>query len=107
MKSILFLILSVLAFSSYAQDKYVCKNGTSQRIVEVIYSHPDSKVPCEVKYTKSDGHKILWNAKNKVGYCESKAKEFAKKLTGWGWTCSAETNVKAVKTDKKKPSHNK
>lgn len=118
MKSILFLILSFAAFYSYAQDKYVCNNGNTQRIVEVIYSHPSSKLPCKVQYTKHGSHKILWRANNLAGYCESKAKEFTKKLTGWGWTCSAATKVKtdkankADKTDKadnhkKKPSHTK
>lgn len=100
MKSFLFLILSFLAFSSYGQQKYVCKSGNTQRIVEVVYMHPDSKVPCEVKYNKPNSHKVLWNAQNKVGYCESKAKAFVKKLNGLGFTCSSVINNKAVKAHK-------
>ncbi|MCK5817891.1 MAG: hypothetical protein KAH18_01285 [Psychromonas sp.] len=100
MKSFLFLILSFLAFYSFGQQKYVCKSGNTQRIVEVVYKHPDSKVPCEVRYTKPNSHKVLWHAENKVGYCESKAKAFVKKLTNFGLTCSSVTNDKAVKVHK-------
>lgn len=88
MKVILLLILSILSFQAYAQDQYVCKNGNTERTVEVVYSQPGSKVPCEVKYTKSTGSKILWNADHKVGYCETKAQQFVVKLKGLGWACN-------------------
>lgn len=88
MKTILFIFLSVFALQAYAGGKYVCKSGNVERTIEVVYNSPDSKVPCDVKYTKSDSVEILWSAQNQEGYCESKAKKFAIKLTNWGWSCS-------------------
>lgn len=88
MKKILFLTLSVLSFHAFAGDKYVCTHANMERFIEVIYASPDSKVPCKVKYTKPDEVKILWRANNEMGYCESKAEEFAKKQESFGWSCS-------------------
>jgi hypothetical protein len=92
MKSILFLTLSTLAFHSYAQNQYVCTRGGSERIIEVVYHQPDSKVPCDVKYTKSEGTEILWSANNEVGYCENKATEFTIQSASRGWSCSGSNN---------------
>ncbi|WP_318466528.1 hypothetical protein [Photobacterium leiognathi] len=88
MKPLLLVALTVLAFQAHAQDKYVCKRGDSERVVEVVYTNPSSQVPCEVHYTKSTGTEVLWDAKNEKGYCEAKAKAFAEKLTTLGMTCS-------------------
>ncbi|KPA52034.1 hypothetical protein VT25_18365 [Photobacterium leiognathi subsp. mandapamensis] len=88
MKPLLLVALTVLAFQAQAQDKYVCKRGDSERVVEVVYTNPGSQVPCEVHYTKSTGTEVLWDAKNEKGYCEAKAKAFAEKLTTLGMTCS-------------------
>ncbi len=88
MKVVLLLMLSILSFQAYAQDQYVCKNGSTERTVEVVYSQAGSKVPCEVKYTKPSGSQILWSANHEVGYCESKATAFAAKLGTLGWSCS-------------------
>ncbi|PSU98290.1 hypothetical protein C0W80_15045 [Photobacterium leiognathi subsp. mandapamensis] len=88
MKPLLLVALTVLAFQAHAQDKYVCKRGDSERVVEVVYTNPGSQVPCEVHYTKSTGTEVLWDAKNEKGYCEAKAKAFAEKLTTLGMTCS-------------------
>lgn len=96
MKYILLLTLALLSFQSYAQDKYVCHKGSAERTVEVVYSQPGSKVPCEVKYTKSNSNEVLWNATHEVGYCESKAKTFAAKLGGFGWSCSNVNNEVVV-----------
>lgn len=88
MKSLLLVALSILAFQAHAQDKYVCKSDHSERVIEVVYTNPNSKVPCEVHYTKPDGTAVLWDAKHEVGYCEAKAKAFAEKLTTLGMSCS-------------------
>ncbi|WP_318422115.1 hypothetical protein [Photobacterium leiognathi] len=88
MKPLLLVALTVLAFQAHAQDKYVCKRGDSERVVEVVYTNPGSQVPCEVHYTKSTGTEVLWDAKNEKGYCEAKAKAFAEKLTTLGMTCA-------------------
>ena len=70
------------------QDRYVCNLGNNERVIEVIYASPPSKVPCEVSYTKSEGVQKLWRAQNEIGYCESHARTFAEKHMGWGWHCS-------------------
>ncbi|PSV15868.1 hypothetical protein C0W59_09740 [Photobacterium kishitanii] len=95
MKVIILLVLSILSFQVYAQDRYVCHKDGAERTVEVVYSQPGSKVPCEVKYTKPDSNKILWSANHEVGYCETKAKQFVLKLGGFGWSCS-DVNDKAA-----------
>ncbi|WP_058119487.1 hypothetical protein [Photobacterium kishitanii] len=96
MKVIILLMLSILSFQAYAQDKYVCHKGGVERTVEVVYSQPGSKVPCEVKYTKPNSNKILWSADHEVGYCETKAKQFVHKLGGFGWSCSDANNEVAT-----------
>lgn len=93
MRVILLLMVTIFSFQAYAQDQYVCKNGNTERSVEVVYSQPGSKVPCEVKYTKSSGSQILWSANHEVGYCESKATAFAAKLDTLGWSCSKVNNT--------------
>jgi len=92
MKSILFIFLAALSLNSYAESKYVCKSGNVERIIEVVYSSPDSKVPCDVKYTKSDSAEVLWSAQNETGYCESKSDELALKLENLGWVCLDRSN---------------
>lgn len=87
MKVLLLLMVTVFSFQAYAQDQYVCKKGHSERTVEVIYSQPNTKVPCEVKYTKPSGSQILWHAQHEIGYCEAQAQQFVTKLTGFGWSC--------------------
>ncbi len=77
----------------FAADATVCKNGKSERKVEVVAKESGKKVPCEVTYTKegeTEG-KILWSATNDEGYCEAKAKEFEQKLGTLGWQCEAAT----------------
>ncbi|EAR54935.1 hypothetical protein SKA34_09453 [Photobacterium sp. SKA34] len=101
MKSLLLITLSILAFQAHAQDRYVCKSDHSEHVIEVVYTNPNSKVPCEVRYTKPDGTAVLWDAKHEVGYCEAKAKTFAEKLTSLGMSCSGvdEASSTAVATE--------
>ncbi|MEC6815216.1 hypothetical protein VXS05_09105 [Photobacterium toruni] len=98
MKVMLLLMLSILSFQASAQERYVCKDGTAERTVEVVYSQPGHKVPCDVKYTKASGSQVLWSASHEIGYCETKAQTFATKLGTLGWTCS-----KAEKTVAEQP----
>ncbi|WP_279152456.1 hypothetical protein [Photobacterium iliopiscarium] len=93
MKVMLLLMLSILSFQASAQDMYVCKDGSAERTVEVVYSQLGSKVPCEVKYTKASGSQILWSANHEIGYCESKAQAFVTKLDTLGLTCSKVNNT--------------
>ncbi len=81
------LLLSVTA-ASHAMDniKTVCSHGNETRVIEVAYTG-DGAVPCEVRYAKSDGSKVLWSANNAVDYCEAKANAFIEKQKGWGWNC--------------------
>ncbi|MDM8559309.1 septal ring lytic transglycosylase RlpA family protein, partial [Candidatus Parabeggiatoa sp. HSG14] len=69
-----------------------CTNYPNERILTLNYLIYGSKVPCEVVYeklTEIPGHRrVLWRAKNTVGYCERKLDNFLKKLKGYGWHCS-------------------
>lgn len=67
--------------------KTVCTHGNQTRVIEVVYSG-ETAVPCEVRYTKSEGSNVLWSAANAEGYCESKATAFIDKQKNWGWDCS-------------------
>jgi len=67
-------------------QKTMCTNGDSTRVVEVVYT-TDQNTPCEVQYTKAEGTKTLWSATNKEGFCENKAAAFVEKQKGWGWNC--------------------
>ncbi|MGR5229448.1 hypothetical protein ACPV30_13080 [Photobacterium damselae] len=89
MKALLLVALSIFAFQAQAQDKYVCKSGNSERVIEVVYTNPDSSVPCEVHYTKASGTEVLWQASHEKVYCETKAQAFAEKLTSLGIPCTA------------------
>ena len=83
---ILFILAMAFSAISWADESFVCTNGESQRIVEIVYMS-DQQVPCEVRYTKGDTVQTLWVAENQIGYCEEKAAAFIEKQEGWGWTC--------------------
>ncbi|MFC6634683.1 hypothetical protein [Microbulbifer taiwanensis] len=74
--------------TAVAQDRYVCRLGSSERVIEVLYASPPGRVPCEVSYTKSEGVQILWRSEHEIGYCEARAKAFAEKQAAWGWHCT-------------------
>jgi hypothetical protein len=76
-----------------ASGATVCKQGNSTRRIEIVSTAPGKKVPCEVHYKKDGaegGDKVLYKADKQEGYCEEKAKAFADKLSGMGWTCAAQ-----------------
>lgn len=89
MRSILLLTLMALSSHALADNTYFCTKGVKERTIEVVHLTVDSPVPCEVRYTKSGGEtKVVWRAKAQAGYCEAKAKAFAQKQRGFGWTCT-------------------
>lgn len=71
-----------------AQERYVCKLGKSERTIEVVYTNPPDRVPCEVHYTRGNEARALWRSQHQDGYCEARAREFAGKHAGWGWSCT-------------------
>lgn len=81
-------LFALLLASQASATSYTCTNGDSQRLISVVYSTPGQVVPCEVLYEKDGSSQSLWRAEIEAGYCEAKAKEFADKQSGWGWSCS-------------------
>ena len=91
MKQLILSIAVLLSFNVVADERYICKQGEQERIIDVVYEFADSKLPCEVIYQKSATDiKTLWSAQNTLGYCEEKASELVKKQSNWGWRCSVE-----------------
>ncbi len=88
MKFSLLVLTSVVSVSISAQPLYLCKQGSAERKVEVVYKSSGARTPCEVKYTKGTNVTLPWNARHQEGYCEIKAKQLVKKLEGYGWRCS-------------------
>lgn len=86
-KSFVMLILMAMSTVALGDVRFVCTNGGQQRTITVAYLS-DGPLPCEVRYDKGMGAKVLWSAQNTEGYCESHAKDFVQKQEGWGWTCS-------------------
>lgn len=84
MGSCLLLLCPVLLASE--DYNYTCTYGDLQRIIKVAYSG-EGDLPCEVQYIKSSNTEVLWRAEDVAGFCESKARAFAEKQQGWGWTC--------------------
>lgn len=82
------LLASSMSVMAAENIKTVCSHGTETRVIEVVYQG-EAAVPCEVRYSKSDGSKTLWSAENATGYCEEKAAAFVEKQKGWGWACEA------------------
>jgi len=91
MKQFILCITILLSFNVLADERYICKQGVQERIIDIVYESSTSKIPCEVIYQKSATEvKTLWSAAHTEGYCEEKASEFVKKQTNWGWVCTIE-----------------
>lgn len=90
MKYLLILIsfIMTMVFAVTSQAATVCKHGTKERKIEVVY--PEGTSGCEVQYTKGSDMQILWTAQTDHNYCVEKAAAFVEKQQGWGWSC--ETN---------------
>ena len=84
------LLLLLAGSYAMADTITVCKKGTEQRSVSIVYAQTNSKVPCEVKYTKGGSTQSLWNYQHETGKCEGHASEFIAKLQGIGWTCAGQ-----------------
>jgi len=99
-----FLLLGSLlavSVSATANDavKYTCKTGNAERVIEVVYASADKTVPCSVSYTKDGATQTLWNYESTQGQCEAKAAEFAEKQSGWGFSCTSESNGNETSSD--------
>lgn len=94
----LIALLGLVLVNPALATGYTCTNGASQRLITVVYTTPGQVVPCEVVYEKDGQSNSLWRADAEAGYCEAKAREFADKQAGWGWTCS-ETSTMASEED--------
>lgn len=101
MKSTLLSLAAIFSFQSLAGPIYYCQKDDQERIIEVEYLKEDSRVPCQVNYTKYGKSEKLWSAINVLDYCEDKAAAFVDKQKSWGWQCTlknpAPINDKAKK----------
>ena len=90
----------LVIYAGLTSANTTCKKATAFREIDIVYSNPGYKLPCEVTYQKSESSeiKILWRAKNQPGYCEEQAKDFIEKFEGLGWICESEP--KALKPPK-------
>ena len=90
----------LVIYAGLTSANTTCKKATSFREIDIVYSNPGHKLPCEVTYQKSESSEItiLWRAKNQPGYCEEQAKDFIDKFEGLGWICESEP--KALKPPK-------
>jgi len=86
-KSFVTLMLLLMSAAALGDVRFVCTMGGQERTITVAYQS-NGPLPCEVRYDKGMGPKVLWSAQNTEGYCESHAKEFVQKQEGWGWTCT-------------------
>jgi hypothetical protein len=76
-----------------AAEQYVCTYDNKVRKVRLNYP-TGHQVPCSVIYEKptEDGSKkIMWEAQQQIGYCETKASEFTEYLRTNGWNCKKDT----------------
>lgn len=80
------LLASSNVFAANNYD-YTCSSRTEIRLISVEYDNVDSQTPCQVFYSKNGIKKMLWQANQQAGYCESKALEFVNKQINWGFDC--------------------
>jgi len=89
----------------------ICNKRGARRTLTLDYLVKGSPLPCQVVYkkpTEKPGYrKVLWRAKNSVGYCERKLKGFIRNLEQSGWRCSYQAGtITAIadKSSRNKPS---
>ena len=90
------LLIGLLVFyTGLLNANTTCKKATSIREIDIVYSEPGYKLPCEVTYKKNESPeiKILWRAQNQPGYCEQKAKEFIETFETQGWICKSKSDA--------------
>ena len=84
------MILPFLPMTASAES-WVCESGELIREI-AIKRESANAAPCSVIYDKEiegQGSEVLWSAQNDGAYCDAKADALAEKLTGFGWTCTA------------------
>jgi len=91
----LFASSSALAVSNY---EYSCSSRLETRVISIEYSNSDSETPCQVFYAKNGTKKMVWQANQQAGYCESKAQAFVNKQIGWGFDCGLATVSAPIET---------
>lgn len=77
-----------------AAGSWSCRHAGLTRQVTVFYPAAPARLPCKVYYSKPDENvmpRVLWDARNQPGYCESKAAAFTDKLRSLGWQCADDT----------------
>ncbi len=87
------LTMMILPFlpMTVSASSWVCESGEVLREI-AIKRDTDKAAPCSVIYDKEiegQGSQVLWTAQNDGAYCDAKADGLAEKLTGFGWTCTA------------------
>lgn len=93
-------VASSLLSDGAAAASWSCSHGSESRHVWIEYPN-GSALPCKVVYTKStDGFvpTLLWSARTREGFCESKAEALIDKQTGWGWQCNPTIDVNAARS---------
>lgn len=87
------IILPFLTFLPMTANakSWVCESGELIREI-AIKRETANAAPCSVIYDKEiegQGSQTLWSAQHDGAYCDAKADALAEKLTGFGWTCTA------------------
>ena len=89
-------------FTGFLHANTTCIKAKSIREIDIVYSKPGYKLPCEVTYKKSESPEIqiLWKAKNQPGYCEQKAKDFIATFETKDWICQSNSEASAPQEEK-------
>jgi|TARA_B110000902_G_C14294445_1_gene582610 hypothetical protein len=84
------VMMLVLSQGTLAGDDYYyqCSKDERLKYIAVTYDSSTSNVPCSVMFSKKVKPVELWHADIQVGYCESKASNFAENQTIKGWSCT-------------------
>ena len=88
-------LLCMFSGTALADHTIECTMKGKTRTIEVS---TESGKGCDVLYTK-EGEKnptALWTYQHSVDQCPIKAKAFAEKLTGFGYTCTAKADAPAA-----------
>lgn len=88
--ALLVLIAFFTAPNLAIAGSWICEHNNLIREI-TVERESGVPAPCSVKYNKDaegQGSKVLWDARNDGGYCDSKADQLAEKLKGFGWSCT-------------------
>jgi len=71
----------------FANQTHTCIHRSTDRFISVVYENLESKLPCEVQYTRRNQTQTVFWADKELGFCEKKAMELVQKHKKWGWKC--------------------